>query len=100
MSQTVLAPFNSIVSGTCLRHLRHIWKPDIDQEFAGTLFFFFLLFFNIFGIKQILDCAIVCKIAFEGTLLCFTSSSVSASTYIIGIYVQYYELTKLSPPGH
>ena len=26
MTQTVLVPFNSIVSGTCFWHLRHIWK--------------------------------------------------------------------------
>ena len=31
MSQTVLGPFNSIVSGTCLRHLRHIWKPYVPM---------------------------------------------------------------------
>ena len=29
MSQTVLGPFNSIVPGTCLGHLRHIWKPGL-----------------------------------------------------------------------
>ena len=33
MSQTVLASFNSIVSGTCLRHLRHIWKPALTKTY-------------------------------------------------------------------
>ena len=29
MSQTMLDPFNSIVSGTCLGHLRHIWNQAL-----------------------------------------------------------------------
>ena len=37
LSQTVLAPFNSVVSGTCLRHLRHIWKPGLREKWLGFL---------------------------------------------------------------